>query len=349
MLRIEKFGEMPDGREISRYLLTNTNGMEVAITNYAAAITHLKVPDHRGHLADVVLGFDSLDGYLDDKVFMGAVVGRYANRIGKARFSLDGKEYQLVANNKQNTLHGGSNGFFKKVWDLKANRGNAVTLAYVSADGEEGFPGNLTAEITYSLTETNEVRLAYRATTDKATVVTLTGHAYFNLAGEGTSSILDHELMIDADSFVPTDEESIPTGELRSVKGTPFDFTSLTPIGERIESDDEQMKSGNGYDQCWVLRHKKIGELTRAAFVRDSNSNRGLEVWTTEPGIQFYSGNFLDGTARGKAGHCYPWRSGFCLETQHFPDSPNHPSFPSTVLRPGQEYRSTTIYKFSTT
>lgn len=338
---------MPDGREVSRYFLTNANGLEVAVTNYAAAITSLKTPDRQGNIADVVLGFDSLESYLNDKVFMGAVVGRYANRIAKARFVLDGKEYRLTANNGANTLHGGTNGFFKKLWELKASRGNSVTLSYVSPDGEEGFPGNLMAEVTYTLTDTNELKLAYRATTDKPTVVCLTGHAYFNLAGEGDPSILDHELLIDADAFVPTDSSSIPTGEIRPVKGTPFDFSNSTRIGIRIDTDDEQMKYGHGYDVCWALRDSPTGELRRAAIVRDSNSGRSLEMWTTEPGIQFYSGNFLNGSFEGKSGHRYPRRSGFCLETQHYPDSPNQPHFPSTVLRLGHEYRSTTIYKFS--
>jgi len=349
MLRREQFGKMPDGREVSRYFLTNASGMEVAVTNYAAAITSLKVPDRQGKFADVVLGFDSLDGYLNDKVFMGAVVGRYANRIANARFVLDGNEYRLSANNGANTLHGGANGFFKKLWELKASRGNSVSLSYTSPDGEEGFPGNLVAEVTYTLTDANELKLVYRASTDKPTVVCLTGHAYFNLAGEGNPSVLDHELKIDADAYVPTDSSSIPTGEIAPVKGTPFDFTRPTTIGDQIESDHVQMKHGQGYDVCWVLRKEHVDELTRAAFVREPNSGRGLEIWTTEPGIQFYSGNFLNGSFEGKSGHRYPRRSGLCLETQHYPDSPNQVHFPSTVLRPGEEYRSTTIYKFSAT
>ena len=347
MPRTEKFGNMPDGREVSRWTMSNGNGLEVILTNYAAAITSIKVPDRTGQASDVVLGFSSLEGYLNDKVFMGAVVGRYANRIGDARFTLDGKEYQLSANNRQNTLHGGPNGYFKKLWKTIAANDHYVMFQHVSPDGEEGFPGNLTAEIRYSINEANELRLDYRAVTDKATVVCLTGHAYFNLAGEGNPSILDQELTIDSDLYVPTDSASIPTGEIRPVKGTPFDFTTVRPIGKDIEADDEQLKSANGYDRCWVLRKKQIGQLTRASVLSDSQSGRVLEIWTTEPGIQFYSGNFLDGTITGKSGRKYPFRSGLCLETQHFPDSPNHAHFPTTVLRPGEEYRSTTIYKFS--
>jgi aldose 1-epimerase len=338
---------MPDGREVSRWMMSNANGLEVTLTNYAAAITSIKAPDRNGQQADVVLGFSTLDGYLNDKVFMGAIVGRYANRIANARFTLDGTEYQLPANNGQHTLHGGPNGYFKKLWKTIAANDRYVVFQYVSPNGEEGFPGNLTAEIRYSLSEANELRLDYRAVTDRATVVCLTGHAYFNLAGEGNPSILDHELTIDADLYVPTNVGSIPTGEIRPVKGTPFDFTGAQRIGAGIEGDNEQLKSANGFDRCWVLRKKQIGQLTRASMLYEPQSGRSMEIWTTEPGIQFYSGNFLDGTVIGKGGRPYPFRSGLCLETQHFPDSPNHAHFPTTVLRPGEEYRSTTIYKFS--
>jgi len=338
---------MPDGREVSRWMMSNANGLEVTLTNYAAAITSIKVPDRNGQQADVVLGFSTLDGYLNDKVFMGAIVGRYANRIANARFTLDGTEHELPANNRQHTLHGGPNGFYKKLWKPIAANDRYVVFQHVSPNGEEGFPGNLTAEIRYSLTEANELRLDYRAVTDRATVVCLTGHAYFNLAGEGDPSILDHELTIDADLYVPTDASSIPTGEIRPVKGTPFDFTGAQRIGAGIEADNEQLKSANGFDRCWVLRKKQIGQLTRASMLHEPQSGRSMEIWTTEPGIQFYSGNFLDGTITGKSDRSYPFRSGLCLETQHFPDSPNHAHFPTTVLRPGEEYRSTTIYKFS--
>lgn len=300
---------MPDGRELSRFVLRKANGVEVVITNYAAAITSFKAPDRNRQFADIVLGFDSLDGYLNDKVFMGAVVGRYANRISNARFSFDGNEYHLVANNRQNTLHGGPNGFFKKLWTLKASADNSVTLTYSSPDGEEGFPGNLVADIAYTLTDAGELKLEYRATTDKPTVVNLTGHAYWNLAGEGQGDILNSELMIDADLFLPADPASLPRGEIRPVKDTPFDFTAFTTIGDRIASDDGQIKLGNGYDRCWVLR-KQVGQLTRAAIVREPNHGRTLEVWTTEPGIQFYSGNFLDGKTPGKNGRAYPQHSG---------------------------------------
>ncbi len=347
MSRTEKFGSMPDGREVSRWMMSNANGLEVTLTNYAAAIASIKVPDRAGQISDIVLGFSSLEGYLNDKVFMGAIVGRYANRIANARFTLDNNEYRLPANNRQHTLHGGPDGFFKKLWKTIAANDHYVVFQHVSPDGEEGFPGNLTAEVRYSLNDSNELRLDYRAVTDQATVVCLTGHAYFNLAGEGHPSILDHELTIDSDLYVPTDSTSIPTGEIRPVKETPFDFTNTRRIGEKIDLGDEQLTSANGYDRCWVLRKKQIGQLARASVLREPQSGRRLEIWTTEPGIQFYSGNFLDGTITGKSGRTYPFRSGLCLETQHFPDSPNHAHFPTTVLRPGEEYRSTTIYKFS--
>lgn len=338
---------MPDGRNAERFVLTNQHGVELELTNYAAAIIGMKVPDRRGNVADVVFGFDSLDGYLTDKVFMGAIVGRFANRIANARFSLDGTEYQLPANNKQNTLHGGPNGFYRKLWDVKKTADNSVTFAYVSRDGEEGLPGNLAVEATYTLTDGNEIRIDYFATTDKATVVNLTNHAYFNLQGDGKSGILGYELEIPAEFYIPTDANSIPTGEIRPVKGTVFDFTAPRKIGERIGDNDDQIKFANGYDVCWVLRKKQNGVLTHAASLTDPASGRTLEISTTEPGIQFYSGNFLDGSFKGKNGQCYPFRSALCLETQHFPDSPNRAHFPSTVLRPGQEYRSTTVYKFS--
>ncbi len=334
-----------------RFVLGNANGVEVGLISYAAALASFKVPDVGGQMADIVLGFDALDGYLQDKVFMGAIVGRYANRVANAQFSLDGHDYRLSANNGQHTLHGGPNGFFKKRWEVKSATDDSVTFTYLSLDGEEGFPGNLTAEVTYTLNGANDLRLEYRAVTDRPTVVTLTGHAYFNLAtpGESENGILDHELLIDGDFFLPSDSTSIPTGEMRPVQGTPFDFRRPTRIGERIGSDDEQINFGHGYDHCWVLRAANKGDLARAAVVREPKSGRALEIWTTEPSIQFYSGNFLDGTFRGKNGRTYPQHSGLCLEPQHFPDSPHHANFPSTVLRPGEEYRSTTIYKVSAT
>jgi aldose 1-epimerase len=342
-----KFGSLPDGRTAERLILTNKTGIELGLTNYAAAILGIRVPDHDGNLADVVLGFDTLEGYLADKVFMGAIVGRFANRIANARFTLDGAEYQLPANNKHHTLHGGPNGYYKKLWDVKSTGDHSVTFAYLSRDGEEGFPGNLSVEATYTLTDQNEVRIDYLATTDKATVVNLTNHAYFNLNGQAKSDILGQFLNLEADFFLPTDASSIPTGEIRPVKGTVFDFTEAHQIGERINSGDDQLKSANGYDQCWVLRKKQNGVLTRAALLHDPSSGRRMEISTTEPGIQLYSGNFLDGSFTGKQGKTYPFRSALCLETQHFPDSPNQAHFPSTVLRPKQEYRSSTIYKFS--
>jgi aldose 1-epimerase len=245
-------------------------------------------------------------------------------------------------------LHGGPDGFFKKLWDIKATGDNSITLAYLSLDREQGFPGNLAAQVTYTLTNADELRLEYRATTDRPTVVNLTGHGYFNLGGESGGDIVDHQLWIDADFFLPTDETSIPTGEIQAVRATPFDFTAFTRIGAGIESGHEQIRFGNGYDRCWMLRKKQVGQLRKAASLQEPGSGRTLEVWTTEPGIQFYSGNFLEGV-RGKNGYPYPRRSGLCLETQHFPDSPNQAHFPSTVLRPGQQYRSTTVYKASVT
>jgi aldose 1-epimerase len=281
MVRTEQFGKMPDGREVSRFVLTNANGQEASVIDYAAALVSWEVPDRRGTLADIVLGFDSIDGYLNDKTFQGAVAGRYANRIANARFSIDGLEHRLVANNGPNTLHGGSDGLFKKVWEVKATGESSITLAYLSPDGEEGFPGNLAAQVTYTLTEADELRLEYHATTDRPTVVNLTGHGYFNLAGESDGDILDHELLIDADFFLPTDEAAIPTGEIRPVKGTPFDFTAFRQIGSGIQSDHQQIKFGNGYDRCWVLRKKQVGQLTRAALLREPDGGRTLEVWTT--------------------------------------------------------------------
>jgi aldose 1-epimerase len=344
------FGKTPDGRAADLFVLTNVNGVEAAITNYGAALVWLKVPDRAGKLADVVLGYKDLDGYVGDKVFMGAVVGRYGNRIARARFTLGGVVYNLTPNNGENTLHGGPKGFYKVLWQgqkVTSREGQAVQLNYLSPDGEEGYPGNLSAEVIYTLTDRNELKIEYRATTDKETVVNLTNHSYFNLSGQGKGDILLHEVLIDADRFTPVDAALIPTGELRPVRETPFDFTKFTAIGARIAQHDPQLKIGKGYDHNWVLNSGGKGSLSLAARVYEPKTGRVLEVWTTEPGLQFYTGNFLDGTIRGKDGNVYQQRYGFCLETQHFPDSPNQPQFPSTVLKPGQEYRSTTIFKFS--
>ena len=343
------FGTTADGQAVDLYTLTNASGMQAAITNYGGIIVSLKVPDRQGKLADVVLGFDTLKGYLDKPPYFGAIVGRYGNRIANGKFRLDGHEYTLAQNDHENHLHGGLRGFDKVVWDVKAavdGKEPELVLHYVSKDGEEGYPGNLDVTITYTLTDANELKIAYRATTDKPTVVNLTNHSYFNLAGAGSGDVLGHELTINADRFTPVAKGLIPTGELRPVKGTPMDFTQPTAIGARIGAADEQLKLGMGYDHNWVLN--KTGKaMTLAARVHEPATGRTMEVLTTEPGLQFYSGNFLDGSNVGKQGMTYKHRYGFCLETQHFPDSPNKPEFPSTLLNPGETYETTTIYRFS--
>jgi aldose 1-epimerase len=343
------FGKTPEGQAVDLYTLSNKKGMEVAITNFGGIVVSVKVADRTGKVADVVLGYDSLDGYVKDKAYFGAIIGRYGNRIAKGKFSIDGVIYTLAQNNGPNSLHGGAKGFNKMVWaakEVSSKDGAALQLNYLSKDGEEGYPGNLKVQVVYTLTDANEVRIEYTATTDKKTVLNLTNHSYFNLAAQGSGDILSHELMLQADKFTPVDATLIPTGELRDVSGTPFDFRTKTAIGARINNDDEQLKLGNGYDHNFVLRHS--GELGLAARVVEPSSGRVLEVSTTEPGVQFYSGNFLDGSAIGKGGKPITFRTGFCLETQHFPDSPNHPEFPSTLLSPGQRYHTTTVYKFST-
>ena len=345
------WGKTPDGEEVDLYTLTNKNGVEAAISTYGGAVVSLKVPDRNGKLADAVLGYDSLDGYVNDKSYFGAIIGRYGNRIGHARFTLDGKTYTLAKNNGENSLHGGIKGFNKAVWTAKETPspdGQALELTYLSKDGEEGFPGNLHVRVIYTLTDSNELKIGYSATTDKKTVVNLTNHSYFNLAGAGSGDILGHILMIEADKFTPVDSGLIPTGELRDVAGTPFDFRKPTAIGARINADDEQIKLGGGYDHNFVLRRNPGDPISLAARVMEPKTGRVLEVWTDQPGVQFYTGNFLDGSAKGKGGLAYTKRSAFCLETQHFPDSPNQPKFPSVVLSPGERYHTTTIYKFST-
>jgi aldose 1-epimerase len=343
------FGKTPEGQTVDLYTLTNKKGMEVAITNFGGIVVSVKVPDRNGKVADVVLGYDTLDGYVKDKSYFGALVGRYGNRIAQGKFSIDGATYTLAQNNGPNSLHGGIKGFNKMVWTAKAissKDGPALQLNYLSKDGEEGYPGNLSVQVVYTLTDGNELKIDYSATTDKKTVLNLTNHSYFNLAGQGSGDILAHELALQADKFTPVDTTLIPTGELRDVAGTPFDFRTKAAIGARINQDDEQLKLGKGYDHNFVLRHS--GELAPAARVREPKSGRVLEVSTTEPGVQFYTGNFLDGSAIGKGGKGMTMRAGFCLETQHFPDSPNHPDFPSTLLSPGQRYHTITVYKFST-
>jgi len=347
---MESFGKTSDGQNVDIYTLRNRSGSEVKITNYGGIITSLRVPDRNGKRDDIVLGFDNLDAYLKGHPYFGALIGRYANRIAKGRFTLNGDPYSLAVNNGENHLHGGIKGFDKVVWSatpLKVAKGAGLLLSYRSKDGEEGYPGNLSVKVAYTLTNADELNVEYWATTNKDTLVNLTSHSYFNLAGQGNGDILNHQLRVNARRFTPTDAGSIPTGELRSVKGTPFDFTGTSPIGTRINDDDQQLKFGQGYDHNFVLDGRR-GRLRQAAVVYEPVSGRSMEVWTTEPGIQLYTGNFLDGTLTGKEGKVYRKHSGFCLETQHFPDSPNQPLFPTTVLRKGQRYQTLTIHRFKT-
>ncbi len=348
------FGKLEDGTSVSLYTLTNKNGVEVKITNYGGTITSLKAPDNEGNLENIVLGFDSIEGYLSDAYkqagpYFGAIIGRFGNRIANAKFTLDGQEYQLAPNNNPNHLHGGVKGFDKVVWEaeeIKTENEVGLKLHYVSEDMEEGYPGTLTVDVVYTLTNDNELVMDYKATTDKKTIVNLTNHSYFNLnAGKG--DILDHEVMINADQFIPVNRTLIPTGEIRDVKGTPFDFTTPTAVGARLKNDDEQLRYGQGYDHCWVVKGNK-GEMRLAATVYEPNSGRFMEVHSTEPGIQFYSGNFLNGSLTGSGGIVYKHRYGLALETEHYPDAPNQSDFPSVELNPGETYQTTTIYKFST-
>jgi aldose 1-epimerase len=344
------FGQMPGGANVNVFALTNGNGVEVRTIPYGAAIVSIRVPDRDGRLGDIVLSFNSLDGYLTPPPYFGAVVGRYGNRIAAGRFTLDGHAYQLATNNGPNHLHGGNKGFDKVLWLAEPfeHDGNpGVTYSYTSVDGEEGYPGTLHARVTYTLTSANDLTIEYDATTDQPTPVNLTQHSYFNLAGEGSGDILAHVLTIDADRYTPVDATQIPTGALAPVDGTPFDFRTPIAIGARIDADDAQLHTGKGYDHNWVLRASDAGSsLRHAAHLRDPKTGRTLDVSTTEPGLQFYSGNFLDGTLTGKSGRAYPARSALCLETQHFPDSPNHPNFPSTILRPGGRLQSKTVWTF---
>jgi aldose 1-epimerase len=347
----KSFGKTPDGQAVDLYVLTNKSGAEVSITNFGGAIVSIKVPDRNGKLADVVLGYDNADGYVNDKSHFGGIIGRYGNRIAHAQFVLDGKTYTLAKNNGENSLHGGVKGFDKAVWTARILHGKdaqSLELSYLSKDGEEGFPGNLNVSVIYTLKDNNALSIAYSATTDKKTVLNLTNHSYFNLAGQGSGDILGHLLMIQADKFTPVDGALIPTGELRDVAGTPFDFRKPTAIGARINEDDQQLKLGGGYDHNFVLRSVPESlEFLGAARVVEPASGRVLEVFTTEPGVQFYTGNFLDGKTPGKGDVTYPRRSAFCLETQHYPDSPNQAKFPSVVLKPGEHYHTVTTYKFS--
>jgi aldose 1-epimerase len=341
-----RFDSTVDGKQTKLYYLKSKGNVQVAITNYGAKIVSLLAPDKSGKLEDVELGYDNISRYVTTKErYYGGIVGRYGNRIAKGKFKLDGKEYTLATNNGQNHLHGGKKGFNDVVWDAEQTAPNSLKLHYLSKDGEEGYPGNLDVTLTYTLTDSNELKIDYSATTDKATVVNLTNHSFFNLAGAGNGTINDHIMMINADKFTPVDSTLITTGKLEAVKGTPMDFTTPTKIGERVDADFEQLKFGKGYDHNYVL-NKKGNELSLAAKVEEPVSGRTLEVWTTEPGIQFYGGNFLDGTDKGKDGKTYGHREAFALETQHYPDSPNKPEFPSVVLKPGATYTSECIYKF---
>lgn len=354
LMKKELFGKIPGGRDVYLYTLKNKHGMEAKIANYGGIVVSLLVPDKSGKFDDIVLGYDSLAQYITSNgPYFGALIGRYGNRIGKGKFTLNGKQYQLATNNGPNHLHGGLKGFDKVFWEVDeaANAdGRTLALKYTSKDGEEGYPGTLSVKVLYSLTDDNALRIEYSATTDQPTVLNLTHHSYFNLAGAGNGDILSHELTINADKFTPIDDGLIPTGELRDVNGTPMDFRTSAVIGARVSDKDKQLISGKGYDHNWVL-NRTAGSATgfvAAAKVYEKTSGRVMEVWTTEPGLQFYCGNFLDGTNIGKRGKKYNYRYGFCLETQHFPDSPNKPGFPSTVLNPGVEFKSTTAYAFST-
>jgi aldose 1-epimerase len=342
----EPFGRTSEGESVEIFTLRNGNGLEVRAMTYGAIITSIQAPDRGGAMADVVLGFDSLESYLPRHPYFGAVVGRYGNRIGNAQFRLNGQTYRLAANNGPNHLHGGAKGFDKYVWEAEP-LSNAIGVAFsrTSADGEEGYPGNLKTRVTYTLSDANELDIAYEASTDKATPVNLTQHTYFNLAGHASGDILGHQVMINADRFTPVDATLIPTGELASVSGTPFDFRQAGAVGARIEENHPQLKMGRGYDHNFVL-NRKGGGLQPAARVVHPGSGRTLDVATTEPGVQFYTGNFLDGSQKGKGGATYTHRSGLCLETQHFPDSPNKPNFPSAVLQPGETYKSRTVFRF---
>ncbi|EMI57069.1 aldose 1-epimerase [Rhodopirellula sallentina SM41] len=343
--------QVRDFDSIKLYELKNASGMTVKVTNYGAIIASIIVPDRDGEMVDIALGYDRVEDYINavDKPYFGAVVGRYGNRIADGEFTLNGETYSLLKNNGENHLHGGAIGFDKVVWTVDSYvEGKSLALSYLAKDKEEGYPGNLKLKVTYTLKSDNCLVVDYHATTDKATPVNVTQHTYFNLKGEGEGTILGHELMLNAKKFTPVGETLIPTGQMPSVAGTPFDFTTAKPIGRDIEQDHEQLKFGLGYDHNWVLdKGDKTGELTMAAKVCEPTSGRVMEIYTTEPGIQFYCGNFLDGRLTGKSGKSYVHRGGFCLETQHYPDSPNQTTFPSTILNPGEEHTSQTIFKFS--
>lgn len=344
-LETSEFGTV-DGQPVTLFTLTNASGATVGIIEYGGIVVSLNVPDRDGNLGDVVLGFDTLDAYVADTPYFGAITGRYANRIAGGKFEIDGTSYELPVNNGPNSLHGGIKGFDKVIWKgTPAASGDGVSFAYVSQDGEEGYPGTLEAAVTYTWTDSNELRIDYEASTDKPTVINLTNHSYFNLRDGGASSILDHVLTINASQYTPVDATSIPIGEIASLDGSPLDFREPTAIGARIAEEDEQLGFGAGYDHNYVIDRDADG-LALAATVSEPETGRVMDVLTAEPGVQFYSGNFLDGHHIGKGGVAHQHRSAFCLETQHYPDSPNQPDFPSTVLRPGETYKTTTVYKF---
>lgn len=349
MLQATPFG-IYEGRPVTLYTLRNSRGMTAKIMDYGATVVSLTAPDRRGKYAEVTLGFPKFDDYPTKSPYFGCIAGRVANRIGRGTFDLEGNKYDLFINNGPNTLHGGEHGFDKKIWKVvsrTSGKNPSITLQHVSPDGEEGYPGELTAQVKYTLTSNNTIKIDYDVRTKALTIQNLTNHMYFNLEGAGSKNILNHKMQISADSMTPVGEDLIPTGEIATVYGTPFNFNLPTPIGTRIDSDDEQLKFGGGYDHNWVLKGK-MGTLRKVAAVHEPKSGRYMEVLTTEPGIQFYSGNFLDGTLKGHGGVTYNKRYGFCLETQHYPDSVNHPNFPTTTLKPGNVYKSTTVYAFKT-
>ena len=345
----KQFGKLPSGEMVHLFTLMNGNGLKATITNFGGCVTSLWVPDKNGKLEDIVLGFDNLEGYLENGPYFGSITGRYANRIANAKFTLDGQEYELAKNNDPNHLHGGIIGFHKVLWNAETFENNdevGLKLTRTSPDMEEGYPGNLSCTVTYTLNNKNQLAIEYQATTDKKTVVNLTNHSYFNLTGDPSKTILDHELELVAHGFLPVDSTLIPTGELREVEGTPFDFLLSTRIGDRIDADNQQIKFGNGYDHCWIF-NEQSNQLKYAGAVYEPISGRQMNFYTTEVAVQLYCGNFLDGSIIGKNGQTYGHRTGLCLETQHYPDSPNQPEFPTTTLNPGEEYRSTTIYEFT--
>ena len=348
-LEEDVYGKLPDGREAKNYTLTNKNGLKARVTEYGAILVSMEVPDKDGKLADVTHGYDTLEGWLTNTSYFGSTVGRFGNRIADGKFTLDGKEYTLATNNEPGGipchLHGGLKGFDKVLWSGKPSGDNAVEFTYTSKDGEEGYPGNLSVKVTYTLTADNELKWQAEATTDAPTVLNLVHHSYWNLSGDPTTSINDHVLMLNADSYLPTNAGLIPTGEIAPVAGTPMDFTEPTAIGKRVDADFEALKFGGGYDHAWVL--KKGDGVRLAARVKDPETGRVMEISTDQPAIQFYGGNFLDGKAVGKDGTAYQHRTALCLETEGFPDAPNKPSFPSAVLRPGETYKHVMVHKFS--